>query len=65
MGVCVIEFWDRGTWGGLGDRGCLPVLRKMWWFGFEGIEREDILSGCKGRCYGVGYGRESVKAGVV
>lgn len=47
-GGCVIEFWDRGTWGGLGDRGCLPVLRKMWWFGFEGIEREDILSGCKG-----------------
>lgn len=31
-----------------GDRGCLPVLREMWWFGFEGIERGGV-SGCKGR----------------
>ena len=37
---CVIEFWDRG---------CLPVLREMWWFGFEGIERKDVLSGGKER----------------
>ena len=45
-GDCVIEFWDRGILGGLGI-GCLPVLREMWWFGFEEIERESVLWGVK------------------